>query len=136
MFADHAAQQGFGCWLRGPHNVNWFALYCCPLQALRAEQTCCCCLASAVALRAGQYRKGSLQLEPGCNLEQTLEANVTGVLNGIREAAGKVRHTCAAYACHTVSMLRYGTSSSKLLSCLAVTVPALPHVRMLMMHAE
>ncbi|WIA12568.1 hypothetical protein OEZ85_006229 [Tetradesmus obliquus] len=38
----------------------------------------------------GQYRKGSLQLEPGCNLEQTLEANVTGVLNGIREAAGKV----------------------------------------------
>eukprot|EP00878_Enallax_costatus_P039925 GHUV01045868.1.p1 GENE.GHUV01045868.1~~GHUV01045868.1.p1 ORF type:complete len:639 (+),score=155.48 GHUV01045868.1:336-2252(+) len=37
-----------------------------------------------------QYNKGNLQLEPGCNLEQTLEAKVTGVLNGIREAAGKV----------------------------------------------
>lgn len=38
----------------------------------------------------GQYNKGNLQLEPGCNLEQTLEAKVTGVLNSIREAAGKV----------------------------------------------
>jgi hypothetical protein len=38
-----------------------------------------------------QFKKGSLQLQSGCNLEQTLESKVTGVLNGIRETAGKVR---------------------------------------------
>eukprot|EP00879_Flechtneria_rotunda_P021361 GHRR01022515.1.p1 GENE.GHRR01022515.1~~GHRR01022515.1.p1 ORF type:complete len:846 (+),score=303.63 GHRR01022515.1:467-3004(+) len=37
-----------------------------------------------------QYKKGSLQLQPGCNMEQTLEAQATGVLNAIRETAGKV----------------------------------------------
>ncbi|KAF8067125.1 DNA-directed RNA polymerase III subunit RPC1 [Scenedesmus sp. PABB004] len=36
------------------------------------------------------YGRRTLALEPGCDLEQSLEANVTGVLNGIREAAGKV----------------------------------------------
>jgi hypothetical protein len=62
-------------------------------------------------LRVGQYRKGSLQLEPGCNLEQTLEANVTGVLNGIREAAGKVR-MASFVTCALCCMLQhYGMSS-------------------------
>jgi len=37
-----------------------------------------------------QYNEGALQLQPGCNMEQTLEAQVTGVLNKIREQAGKV----------------------------------------------
>ncbi|GAX79763.1 hypothetical protein CEUSTIGMA_g7204.t1 [Chlamydomonas eustigma] len=36
------------------------------------------------------YNKGMLQLQPGCNLEQTLESQVTGVLNNIREQAGKL----------------------------------------------
>jgi hypothetical protein len=38
-----------------------------------------------------EYKKGTLSLQAGCNLEQTLEATVTGELNGIREIAGKVR---------------------------------------------
>lgn len=37
-----------------------------------------------------QFKEGTLQLQPGCDMEQTLEANVTGVLNNIREQAGKV----------------------------------------------
>jgi hypothetical protein len=36
------------------------------------------------------FKKGTLELQAGCNMEQTLEATVTGELNGIREAAGKV----------------------------------------------
>ncbi|KAK2077195.1 hypothetical protein QBZ16_004829 [Prototheca wickerhamii] len=36
------------------------------------------------------YSKGTLALQPGCDAEQSLEASVTGVLNGIREAAAKV----------------------------------------------
>lgn len=35
------------------------------------------------------YKKGQLQLAPGCNPEQTLEAEVTGILNNIREIAGE-----------------------------------------------
>ncbi len=34
--------------------------------------------------------QGKLELQAGCNLEQTLEVSVTGVLNNIREQAGKV----------------------------------------------
>ena len=37
-----------------------------------------------------EFRKGTLQLQAGCDMEQTLEANVMGVLNNIREQAGKV----------------------------------------------
>ncbi|GBF92585.1 DNA-directed RNA polymerase III subunit [Raphidocelis subcapitata] len=33
-------------------------------------------------------RKGKLELLPGCSLEQSLEASLTGVLNGLRESAG------------------------------------------------
>lgn len=36
------------------------------------------------------FKKGTLTLQAGCNMEQTLEATVTGELNGIREIAGKV----------------------------------------------
>ncbi len=42
------------------------------------------------------YAKGALQLQPGCNMDQSLEANVMGVLNNIREIAGKV---CKAACC-------------------------------------
>ena len=38
-----------------------------------------------------RYKHGDLELSPGCNAEQSLEAAVTGVLNGIRETAAKVR---------------------------------------------
>jgi hypothetical protein len=44
------------------------------------------------------YRKGTLTLQAGCNMEQTLEATVTGELNGIREAAGKVWHSACVTA--------------------------------------
>lgn len=37
-----------------------------------------------------QYAKGLLQLQPGCNMEESLETLVTGVLNNIREQAAKV----------------------------------------------
>ncbi|KDD75278.1 domain 1 of RNA polymerase Rpb1, partial [Helicosporidium sp. ATCC 50920] len=37
-----------------------------------------------------QYARGSLPLQPGCDAEQSLEAGVTGVLNGIRDAAARV----------------------------------------------
>ncbi|KAJ9527506.1 hypothetical protein QJQ45_025764, partial [Haematococcus lacustris] len=36
------------------------------------------------------YKKGELELSPGCNQDQSLEANVMGVLNNIREQAGSV----------------------------------------------
>ena len=37
------------------------------------------------------YNKGMLKLQPGCDAAQTLEAQITGVLNNIREATAKVR---------------------------------------------
>ncbi|CAI5510580.1 unnamed protein product [Closterium sp. Naga37s-1] len=36
------------------------------------------------------FNEGRLTLQPGCNPAQTLEANITGELNRIREEAGKV----------------------------------------------
>ncbi|KAL8233022.1 hypothetical protein R6Q57_002800 [Mikania cordata] len=36
------------------------------------------------------YNKGKLKLQPGCNAAQTLEAEITGVLNKIRDETGKV----------------------------------------------
>lgn len=36
------------------------------------------------------YKKGKLELQPGCNAAQTLESAVMGELNQIREAAGNV----------------------------------------------
>lgn len=42
-----------------------------------------------VAQKIALYNKGQLQLAPGCNLEQTLEAEITGILNNIREIAGE-----------------------------------------------
>eukprot|EP00232_Nephroselmis_pyriformis_P008411 CAMPEP_0182876754 /NCGR_PEP_ID=MMETSP0034_2-20130328/14327_1 /TAXON_ID=156128 /ORGANISM="Nephroselmis pyriformis, Strain CCMP717" /LENGTH=1384 /DNA_ID=CAMNT_0025009559 /DNA_START=143 /DNA_END=4294 /DNA_ORIENTATION=- len=36
------------------------------------------------------FKEGVLELQPGCNADQTLEAEVTGDLNKIREEAGKV----------------------------------------------
>ncbi|KAJ9698281.1 hypothetical protein PVL29_007388 [Vitis rotundifolia] len=38
-----------------------------------------------------QYNKGKLKLQPGCNAAQTLEAEITGVLNKIRETTANVR---------------------------------------------
>lgn len=34
------------------------------------------------------YNKGQLECQPGCNMEQTLEAKISGVLSQVREAAG------------------------------------------------
>ena len=45
---------------------------------------------SAAGAFITQFKKGQLKLEPGCNAEQSLEQQVTGVLNNIREAAAKV----------------------------------------------
>ncbi|XP_043723195.1 DNA-directed RNA polymerase III subunit 1 isoform X1 [Telopea speciosissima] len=36
------------------------------------------------------FNKGNLKLQPGCDAAQTLEAEITGVLNKIRETAAKV----------------------------------------------
>lgn len=45
--------------------------------------------ASVAAIRA--FNEGRLALQPGCNAAQTLEAQITGALNRIREECGKVR---------------------------------------------
>ncbi|KAK9865213.1 hypothetical protein WJX84_010418 [Apatococcus fuscideae] len=37
-----------------------------------------------------QFEQGTLELQPGCNMEQSLEALVTGVLNDIRQKAGNL----------------------------------------------
>ena len=37
-----------------------------------------------------QFKEGKLQLQPGCNAEQTLEAKLNGELSEIRERAGKI----------------------------------------------
>ncbi len=52
----------------------------------------CVCVCACVRLM-----QGVLELQPGCNMDQSLEAQVTGVLNNIREKAGKVR----VYDTHT-----------------------------------
>lgn len=39
------------------------------------------------------YSKGQLTLQPGCNAAQTLELQVTQVLNKIRESSGDVRNS-------------------------------------------
>lgn len=36
------------------------------------------------------YNEGSLPPEPGCDAAQSLEARITQILNGIRDATGKV----------------------------------------------
>lgn len=36
------------------------------------------------------FNKGKLELKAGCDAAQTLEALITGVLNGVRDTAGKV----------------------------------------------
>lgn len=38
-----------------------------------------------------EFNEGKLQLKPGCDAAQTLEAVITDLLNRIREDAGKVR---------------------------------------------
>ena len=38
-----------------------------------------------------QYARGKLELQPGCDAEQSLEAQLTGELNRIRENAANVR---------------------------------------------
>ena len=35
-----------------------------------------------------EYQRGTLKLQPGCDIEQTIEATMTGQLSAIREAAG------------------------------------------------
>ena len=45
---------------------------------------------AASARHIAAFGSGSLQLKPGCDAAQTLEDNITGELNKIREAAGKV----------------------------------------------
>ena len=37
-----------------------------------------------------QYKAGKLELQPGCNMDESLEALVTGSLNGIRDTASRV----------------------------------------------
>ena len=44
----------------------------------------------ASALHIQNFKSGKLALKPGCDAAQTLEDNITGELNKIREAAGKV----------------------------------------------
>lgn len=59
-----------------------------------------------------QYRAGKLQLQPGCNLEQSLEAEVTGVLNNIREEAGKVCMATLHYHNAPLIMSQCGSKGS------------------------
>ena len=40
--------------------------------------------------RITEFKKGTLTLQPGCNAEQTLEAEVLGILSTVRETAGNV----------------------------------------------
>ncbi|PNW84960.1 hypothetical protein CHLRE_03g165750v5 [Chlamydomonas reinhardtii] len=58
------------------------------------------------------YRKGQLQLQPGCNAEQSLEANMTGVLNNIREVAGKVCMDTLDYHNSPLIMSQCGSKGS------------------------
>ena len=43
------------------------------------------------------FLQGTMELLQGCNLDQSLEQNVTGVLNKIREIAGKVCGCVSVY---------------------------------------
>lgn len=38
-----------------------------------------------------QYKSGKLELQAGCNMEESLETSVTGKLNAIRETASQVQ---------------------------------------------
>ena len=48
-----------------------------------------------------QYQLGKLELQPGCNAEQSLETLVTGKLNTIRETASKVQLLPRRVGLHT-----------------------------------
>lgn len=56
--------------------------------------------------------QGELQLQPGCNLEQTLEAEVTGVLNTIRETAGRICMETLHYYNSPLIMSQCGSKGS------------------------
>ncbi|GLC35764.1 hypothetical protein PLESTM_000363300 [Pleodorina starrii] len=58
------------------------------------------------------FKKGQLQLQPGCNAEQSLEANMTGVLNNIREVAGKVCMDTLDYHNSPLIMSQCGSKGS------------------------
>lgn len=45
------------------------------------------------------YNKGELELQPGCDAAQTLEAHITKELNDIREKTGQVRSFCNHFVC-------------------------------------
>eukprot|EP00967_Tisochrysis_lutea_P139697 scaffold254091_cov23-Tisochrysis_lutea.AAC.1 len=52
---------------------------------------------------AGLRHEGTLEPVQGCDMDQSLEQNVTGVLNNIREVAGKVRSWSSMLHCVRVS---------------------------------
>ncbi|KAG2499255.1 hypothetical protein HYH03_002834 [Edaphochlamys debaryana] len=58
------------------------------------------------------FKKGALQLQPGCNAEQSLEASMTGVLNNIREVAGKVCMDTLDYHNSPLIMSQCGSKGS------------------------
>ncbi|KAK9819626.1 hypothetical protein WJX72_000381 [[Myrmecia] bisecta] len=59
-----------------------------------------------------QYAKGQLQLLSGCNMEQSLESSVTGILNGIREKAAQVCMTTLHWHNSPLIMSRCGSKGS------------------------
>jgi DNA-directed RNA polymerase III subunit RPC1 len=56
------------------------------------------------------YKKGELELKTGCDAEQTLESEMSGILNAIRQAAGKF---CFNNLPHTNSALKMAICGSK-----------------------
>jgi DNA-directed RNA polymerase III subunit RPC1 len=43
-----------------------------------------------VFLLSHSYHAGTLELKPGCNLEESLESELNGLLSKVRESAGKM----------------------------------------------
>lgn len=57
-----------------------------------------------------KYHKGELDLKTGCDAEQTLESEMSGILNNIRQSAGKF---CFNNLPHTNTALKMAVCGSK-----------------------
>lgn len=64
---------------------------CAPFPACWAVSVNCTLPTVSLVTSAPAYPQGELQLQPGCNMDQSLEASLTGVLNNIREVGAHAR---------------------------------------------
>lgn len=61
-----------------------------------------------------KFQKGKLPKSPGCNLEQTLEDKISGVLNKVRQSAGQECVDTLSRNCSPLIMAKSGSKGSEI----------------------